>query len=74
MVNKIVDRLHVAQYTTVDGGNVMVASMQFGGLAQLVRALASLARGRWFDPSSLHHAKALGTYGFQGLVSLLTVA
>ena len=27
---------------------------QFGGLAQLVRALASHARGHWFESSSLH--------------------
>lgn len=26
-----------------------------GGIAQLVRALASHARGHWFDPSCLHH-------------------
>ena len=33
-------------------------------MAQLVRALASHARSRWFESSYLHHRKALEIRGF----------
>ena len=33
------------------------APIQYGGLAQLVRAPASHAGGHWFESSSLHHEK-----------------
>ena len=42
----------------------------YGGLAQLVRALASHARGRWFKSISLHQQKPCSYYDYRVFIFL----
>ena len=46
-----------------------VRQINYGGLAQLVRAPASHAGGRWFEPNSLHHLNPLHRNGFSAVLT-----
>lgn len=46
-----------------------VVRAQYGSLAQLVRAFASHAKGRWFESSKIHE-KATGDGGFFAVLAV----
>ena len=46
----------------------MLLFKSFGGLAQLVRASASHAEGRRFEPATLHQNRNTGTIRYVGPV------